>query len=168
MNNTNSTQRENISRTSFGKMHEYIVIAELLRQGCNVYIPVADDQQIDCVIRRGDHDYIDLQIKSKSKKCKIGNAGIFAPLKILNPRDKYFFLFYCEHIDTYWIFPSKDLVKKAKKTTTETKTGEKKVTYTINMTREKKGEVYAKEEYSEYIVELDNIADIRLRLTDKA
>ena len=67
---------------------------------------LVDDQQIDCVIRRGDHDYIDLQIKAKSKKCKPGNAGIFAPLKIPNPRDKYFFLLYCERIDTYWTLPS--------------------------------------------------------------
>ena len=25
---------------------------------------LVDDQQIDCVIRRGDHDYVDFQIKA--------------------------------------------------------------------------------------------------------
>lgn len=143
MKGTKSTQSAYRNRASFGKRQEYIAIAELLRRGCDVYMTLVDDQQIDCVIRRGDHDYIDLQIKAKSEICAPGNAGVFAPLKIPCPRDKYYYLFYCEHIKTYWIIPSKALVKKAKKSETEG-------TYTINLTRTKKGKVYAREEFSEY------------------
>ncbi|MCG8625520.1 MAG: hypothetical protein MJE68_26420 [Proteobacteria bacterium] len=146
MKSTNPTQGQYRNRASFGKRREYIAIAELLRLGCDVYTTLVDDQQIDCVIRRGDHDYIDLQIKASSKICQPKDAGRFASMKIPNPRDKYFFLFYCEHINTYWVFPSMDLVKKASKS----KTGSDKGKYTINLTGIKKGKVYAKKEYSEY------------------
>jgi len=38
---------------SFGKRQEFIVIAELLRRGYDVYQTLVDDQQIDCIIRKG-------------------------------------------------------------------------------------------------------------------
>ena len=145
MNNTMS-KRKFRDTASFGKQQEYIAIAELLKRGHDVYMPLVDDQGIDCIIRRGDHDYIDLQIKAKSENCQPGNAGIIAPLKIPNPRDNYFFLLYCEYIDTYWIFPSIYLADKDRMT----ETGKNKGTYSINLTRQRKGEVYAKEEYSVY------------------
>ena len=147
MKNTQSTQRQYRHRASYGKQREYIAIAELLKRKYDVYIPLVDDQGIDCVIRRGDHDYIDLQIKASSKNCQPKDAGRFASMKIPNPRDKYFFLLYCEHIDTYWVFPSIDLVKKASKS----KTGRDKGKYTINLTGFKKENgVYASERFSEY------------------
>lgn len=40
------------STASFGKRQEYVVIAELLRRGFDVYQTLVDDQGIDCVIRQ--------------------------------------------------------------------------------------------------------------------
>ncbi|WP_229725834.1 hypothetical protein, partial [Calditerricola satsumensis] len=40
------------SSASFGKRQEYVVIAELLRRGFDVYQTLVDDQGIDCVIRQ--------------------------------------------------------------------------------------------------------------------
>ena len=65
MNNAMS-KRKFRNTASFGKRQEYIAIAELLKRGHDVYMTLVDDQQIDCIIRRGDHDYIDLQIKARS------------------------------------------------------------------------------------------------------
>ena len=93
------------SRASYGRRHEYIVIADLLRNGFDVYIPLVDDRQIDCIIRRGDDHYIDLQIKSRSRN------GSFAALNIPRPRKNYFFVFYVELQDTRWIIPSLKLVE---------------------------------------------------------
>jgi len=39
------------SSGSFGKRQEFIVVAELLRRGYDVYMTLVDDQQIDCVVR---------------------------------------------------------------------------------------------------------------------
>lgn len=99
---------------SFGKRQEFIAIAELLKRGFDVYIPLVDDQQIDCVIRKninGTPVYIDIQIKARSKDCKPNDAGRFAAMEIINPRRNYFFIFYSEQLDKYWIIPSEELEK---------------------------------------------------------
>lgn len=136
-------------RASFGKRQEYIAIAELLRRGYDVYMPLVDDQHIDCVIRRGDHDYVDVQIKARSKDCLPRDAGRFAAMEIPNPRERYFFLFYCEQIDAYWVFPSTDLVALA----SQNKQGKNAGKYHVVLTgySQKQGGVYAKPQFSNYL-----------------
>ncbi len=101
-------ENQSQSRLAYGRRHEYIVIAELLRHGFDVYIPLVDDRQIDCVIRRGYGHYLDLQIKARSQN------GQFAAINMTCPRRSYFFIFYVESIKTRWIFPSLDLKCKAR------------------------------------------------------
>ena len=146
MKNVKSTQGQYRHRASFGKRQEYIAIAELLRHGYDVYMPLVDDQQIDCVIRRDNHDYVDLQIKARSKDCQPKDAGRFAAMEILEPRKKYFFLFYCEQIDTYWIFPSINLVELA----SQNKQGKNVGKYHINLTGFKENKVYAFDKFCQY------------------
>ncbi len=98
---------------SFGKRQEYIAVAELLKRGFDVYMTLVDDQQIDCVIREGASPpkYIDIQIKARSMLAK--HPGTFAAMEIREPRENFYFMFYSEAADTYWIMPSLDIVKKA-------------------------------------------------------
>ena len=141
-----TTQGQYRSRVSFGKRQEYIAIAKLLQRGFDVYMPLVDDQQIDCVIRRGDRDYLDVQIKSRSRDCKPVDAGRFSAMTIPCPREKYFFLFYSEHINTYWIFPSQQLVKVA----SQNRSGKNKGKYSINLTGFRDGVVRASERFCQY------------------
>ena len=116
---------------SFGKRQKFIAIAELLRRGFDVNIPLVDNQQVDCIIRKivnGKPVYIDIQIKARSKDCKPYDAARFAAMTI-NPRDNYFFIFYSEQLDTYWVIPSKELVKIA----SQNKKGKNKGKYHINL-----------------------------------
>lgn len=102
------------SSASFGKRQEYIAIAELLRQGRDVYMPLVDDQQIDCVIRQdksGKARYLDIQIKARSQDAK--NPGTFAVLDIPHAREDYYYLFYSEAVNTYWVVPSLELIREA-------------------------------------------------------
>ena len=147
MEDTKLTQGKYRHRASFGKRQEYIAIAKLLKLEYDVYIPLVDDQQIDCIIRRGDHDYVDLQIKARSQDCKPTNAGRFA-VDIPNPREKYFFLFYSEPIKTYWVFRSNELVN----IFSQNKKGKNEGKYNVRLTgfRKKKGGVYARPEFSQY------------------
>jgi len=55
---------------SFGKRQEYVVVAELLKRGFDVYMTLVDDQGIDCVIRIDDQTYIDFQIKARANTAK--------------------------------------------------------------------------------------------------
>lgn len=120
------------SSASFGKRQEYIAVAELLRRGHDVYMTLVDDQQIDCIIRqenqKGKLRYLDIQIKARSKECTPKNAGRFAAMEIRNPRANFYFIFYSEQADAYWIVPSLDLINEAN----QNKTGVNAGKYSIN------------------------------------
>jgi len=135
---------------SFGKRQEFMAIAELLKRGFDVNIPLVDDQQVDCIIRKivdGKPVYIDIQIKARSKDCKPYNAARFAAMTI-NPRDNYFFIFYSEQLDTYWVIPSKELVKMASKN----KKGKNKGKYHINLASysKTKKQIYPRKKFKKY------------------
>jgi len=118
-------------RAQFGKRQEFIAISELLQRGFDVYIPLVDDQQVDCIIKKvrdGKPIYIDIQIKARSRDCKPYDAARFSAMTV-NPRDNYFFIFYSEQLNTYWIIPSKELVKIA----SQNKKGKNKGKYSINL-----------------------------------
>jgi hypothetical protein len=118
----------NRSTASFGKRQEYIAVAELLRRDYDVYMTLVDDQQIDCVIRQeidGQLRYLDIQIKARSEDAK--NPGTFAAMEIRQPRENFFFIFYSEKINTYWIVPSLELINAAN----QNKEGKNKGKYRI-------------------------------------
>ena len=134
---------------SFGKRQEFIAIAELLKHGFDVYLTLVDDQQIDCVVRKEVNTkpvYLDVQIKARSKDCDPKNAGRFAAMQIRKPRSNYFFIFYSEQADAYWVMTSKEVVEKA----TRNKTGKNIGKYTINFTGLRQGCVTRKPEYEPY------------------
>ena len=93
---------------SFGRRQEYVVVAELLRRGFDVYTTLVDDQGIDCIIRLDEKHYIDIQIKARSRKAKQWN--FFAAMTI-EPRDNYYFIFYLERNDTFWVMPSSKVIE---------------------------------------------------------
>jgi len=93
---------------SFGKRQEYVVVAELLKRGFDVYMTLVDDQGIDCIIRLNNKHYLDIQIKARSKDAKQWN--FFAALSF-KPAGNYFFIFYTEKDNNFWIVPSKDIPK---------------------------------------------------------
>ena len=130
---------------------ELVVFAELLRRGFDVYWPLVDDQEIDCVVRQevsGDPVYLDIQIKARSKECIPQDAGLFSSLKVQAPRPNFFFIFYSEHADCYWVLPSTDLIEEAK----QYKTGEHKGEYKISFTNwsEKTGLTKPRPRFNKY------------------
>ncbi len=134
--------KSEISNARIGKIQEYVVVTELLKQGYDVYMPLVDDKQIDCVLRIDDNRYLDIQIKARSKQVEISRGGVFAGGKRVDPRDTYFYIFYSEHIDTYWIMPSLKLEKYAPMG--------KNDKWSIQLAGKVKNEICPKEKYSEY------------------
>jgi hypothetical protein len=116
------------SSASFGKRQEFVAIAELLRRNFDVYLTLVDDQQIDCIIRQEKDRklrYLDIQIKARSKEAQ--NPGRFSAMEICNPRENFYFIFYDEQVDTYWVIPSLRLIEEAR----QNKTGKNAGKYTI-------------------------------------
>ena len=91
---------------SFGKRQEHSVIAQLLRRGFDVYTTLVDDQGIDCVVRLSPTKYIEVQIKARSEIAK--QWSTFAALSFA-PRGNYYFIFYLEKNDSFWVVPSRRL-----------------------------------------------------------
>lgn len=140
------------SSASFGKRQEFSAIAELLKRGYDVYITLVDDQQIDCVVRL-DHDppvYVDIQIKARSKTAK--NPGTFAAMEIRKPRPNFFFIFYSEAANHYWIMPSLDVVKHANRNKSGKAAGRYRIMFTNTNS---KGDATPRPKWSNY---MDNFA----------
>ncbi len=136
---------------SYGERQEYAAISELLKRGFDVYKTLVDDQQIDCIVRIDNGlnpKYLDIQIKARSKDCQANNAGRFAGMDIPNPRKNYFFIFYDERVNTYWVIPSLELVQFASKSNK----GENAGKYHIHLTlsSNKKNEVKCNPKYAKY------------------
>jgi hypothetical protein len=137
------------SSASFGKRQEYMAVAELLRLEYDVYMTLVDDQQIDCIIRqekKGRLRYLDIQIKARSKNCDIKNAGRFAAMEICNPRKNFFYIFYSDQAEKYWVFPSLILIREARRN----KTGKNMGKYTIDLCDARKNHVYPKPRFQKY------------------
>ena len=127
------------STASFGKRQEYIAVAELLKLGLDVYMTLVDDQQIDCIIRF-DNDpptYIDVQIKARARNAK--NPGTFSALTINKPRHGFFYIFYSELVNTYWVVPSLDIA--TGKLGRRNKTGANAGAYSIVFVNRQSGKV---------------------------
>lgn len=103
---------------SFGKRQEFSVITELLKRGFDAYATLVDDKGIDCVIRITESRYLDIQIKASSKKAtQPYNFGGIPT----SPKENYFFIFYVEVADKFWLIPSMDFPQLFGKTTKEGK-----------------------------------------------
>lgn len=74
-------------------------------------------------------------------------------MEIPEPRKTYFFIFYSEYIDTYWVFPSLELVALASRN----KKGANEGKYHVNLTgnSQKRGGIYALDKYRKYQTNFD-------------
>lgn len=126
---------------SYGKRQEYAVIAELLKRNFDVYMTLVDDQGIDCVIRINQTQYLDIQIKARSDSAK--QPRLFAGISI-EPRDNYFFIFYTEIDNTFWIMPSNDVVNLASTNESGTNKGKHSITMPTTGSRKRRKDIFEK------------------------
>lgn len=64
----------------FGKRMEYNLVGKMLMEGLDVYLPLVDDHGVDCVIKKEDGTFIEIQIKARSNEVTFGDAGLFAAI----------------------------------------------------------------------------------------
>ena len=143
---------------SFGKRAEYFIIAQMLKEGLDCYVPLIDDEGIDVVVKKDDKTFLMVQIKARSKNVKSGDAALFANLHHEH-RNNYFFVFYSERMqkDTekpfYWILSSEEFLNLASTNRTGKHIGSKCIWFNGNRTNKKTGkkEEYIKEQFQKYV-----------------
>ena len=94
----------------FGKRIEYMLIGKMLMEGLDVYVPLVDDHSVDCVIKKEDGTYIEVQIKARSAEVNDGDAALFAAI-VHEVKKNYYFVFYSECMDVMWILSSEEFLR---------------------------------------------------------
>lgn len=130
---------------SFGKRMEFSLIADMLKEGLDIYRPMVDDKGIDCILRRPDDTFAEIQIKARSAAIGTENAGRFAGI-LCEPRRNYWFVSHSAKIGecgTMWIMNSLELVTLASRNVSGKNAGK----YTMNFDYVKKGKDGVKRAY---------------------
>jgi len=95
---------------SFGKRMEYKIIGDMLMEGLDCYIPLVDDHGVDCIVKKADGTFIEIQIKARSKSTTQRDAAHF-PIIEHTAKPNFYFIFYSERLNTMWIMSSEDFLK---------------------------------------------------------
>jgi len=134
---------------SFGKRIEYYIVGLMLKDGLDVYMPLVDDDAIDAVVKKPDGNFVEVQIKARSKNVKFGSAGLFAALKH-EYRKNYWFVFYSERMDTTWIMSSKEFIEEARQNKSGKNIGKRTIWFNGRNTKQQKEHV--KPQFEKYLV----------------
>lgn len=139
---------------SFGKRMEHYLIAKMLKEGMDVYLPMIDDDAIDAVVKRKDGKYVEVQIKARSNDVGMGDAALFAAIPHEH-RENYWFVFYSERLDTMWILSSAEFIEEAN----QNKKGDHVGKRSIWFNGMRGGKEYCKDKYMKY--QVDNFDRIK-------
>ena len=135
----------------FGKRIEYYIIGLMLKEGLDCYVPLVDDDGIDCVIRKDDGHFIEIQIKARSNDVKMGDAALFAALEH-EQRENYFFIFYSERLNKTWILSSQEFLQECVTNKTGKNAGKRSIWFNGCKTNTKgEKEEYAKSKFDKYL-----------------
>jgi hypothetical protein len=137
----------------FGRRMEYWLIGQMLREGLDVYVPLVDDFGIDAVIRKQNNEFIEVQIKARSRTVIEGDAALFAAIVHPIPRQNYYFVFYSERLDTMWIMSSEQFIAEAVQNKSGKNQGKRSIWFNGNKNDPvtKKKVEYPKQRYDKYL-----------------
>ena len=97
------------SLAGFGKRMEYKLVGDMLMEGLDCYLPLVDDHGVDCVIKKVDGTFIEVQIKARSKNVAEGDAALFGAIDH-EVRPNFYFVFFSERLKTMWIMSSEEFL----------------------------------------------------------
>lgn len=133
-------------RMSFGKRVEYDVIGKMLMEGLDCYIPLIDDHGVDCVIKKSDGTFVEIQIKARSEEATENEAALFAPI-YHSLTDNFYFIFYSDKLKAMWIMSSKEFIENC----STNAMGRNEGAHSIRLNRTINGKACCDERYNEYL-----------------
>lgn len=96
----------------FGKRMELELMSKMLLEGLDVYTPLVDDHGVDCVVKKEDGTFIEIQIKARSSGVTKGQAAFFPEISH-EPTNNFYFVFYSERLKSMWILSSKEFLNES-------------------------------------------------------
>lgn len=135
----------------FGKRMEYNLIGKMLMEGLDVYLPLVDDHGVDCIIKKEDGTFIEIQIKARSNEVINGDAALFAAITH-NLTSNFYFVFYSERLDAMWILSSEEFLQECVTNKTGKNAGKRSIWFNGRRTDRKNGEKkeYCYERFEKY------------------
>lgn len=136
----------------FGKRMEYKIVGDMLMEGLDCYMPLVDDHGVDCVIKREDGVFIEIQIKARSSEVTDGDAALFAGITHeLTPN--FYFVFYSERLKKTWILSSEEFLAESYTNTKGKNVGKHSIWFNGNKTNKETGkkEEYAYPKFDKYL-----------------
>ncbi len=135
----------------FGKRMEYNLVGKMLMEGLDVYLPLVDDHGVDCIIKKQDGTFIEVQIKARSREVENGNAALFAAITH-DSTPNFYFVFYSERLDKMWILSSEEFLSECATNKAGKNAGKRSLLLNGIRTDKQTGEKmeYAKERYEKY------------------
>lgn len=136
----------------FGKRIEYNLIGKMLMEGLDVYLPLVDDHGVDCVIKKEDGTFIEIQIKARSKEVAEGDAALFSAITH-ELTTNFYFVFYSERLDLMWIMSSKEFINKCVTNKNGKNKGKRSIWFNGNRVDKNTGvkREYCKKRFEEYL-----------------
>ena len=130
----------------FGKRIEYYLIGKMLMEGLDCYVPLVDDNGVDCVVKKSNGVFIEIQIKARSKDVKSGDAALFSAIEHYQ-RANYYFVFYSERLNCMWILSSEEFLQEC----VTNKSGKNIGKHSIWFNGCKNNQEYCKPKFDKYI-----------------
>ena len=137
---------------SFGKRMEYNLVGQMLMEGLDVYLPLVDDHGVDCIIKKADGTFLEIQIKARSSKVTDGDAALFAAITHeLTPY--FYFVFFSERLDSMWILSSEEFLNECVTNKNGKNKGKRSIWFNGNRTDKTTGKKreYCKKQFEKYL-----------------
>ena len=136
----------------FGKRMEYNLVGKMLMEGLDVYLPLVDDHGVDCVIKKEDGTFIEVQIKARSNEVAEGDAALFAAITHeLTPN--FYFVFYSERLNSMWIMSSEEFLSECVTNKNGKNKGKRSIWFNGKRTDKASGSKveYCKKQFEKYL-----------------
>ena len=136
----------------FGKRMEYNLVGKMLMEGLDVYLPLVDDHGVDCVIKKEDGTFIEVQIKARSNEVAYGDAALFAAITH-ELTSNFYFVFYSERLNSMWIMSSEEFLNECVTNKTGKNAGKRSIWFNGKMTDKDTGNKteYCKKRFEKYL-----------------
>ena len=124
----------------------------MLMEGLDVYLPLVDDHGVDCVIKKEDGTFIEVQIKARSSEVNNGDAALFAAITH-DFTPNFYFVFYSERLDLMWIMSSEEFLQECVTNKNGKNAGKRSIWFNGNHTDSTTGKKreYCKKQFEKYI-----------------